>query len=34
MKFFTKEWYDKMQKAHLLTIPESDEEWMDFYQKL
>ncbi|MEK4177068.1 DUF4085 family protein [Aeribacillus sp. FSL K6-1305] len=30
MKFFTKEWYDKMQKAHLLTIPESDEEWMDF----
>lgn len=30
MRFFTKEWNRRMQDAHLLTIPESDEEWEDF----
>ena len=30
MAFFTKEWYEKMQDAHILALPESDEEWADF----
>ncbi|WP_062351890.1 DUF4085 family protein [Bacillus kwashiorkori] len=30
MKFFTKQWYEQMQNAHLLVIPESEEEWQDF----
>jgi len=30
MKFFSKKWYETMQDAHLLTFPESDEEWADF----
>ncbi|MBE1555641.1 DUF4085 family protein [Sporosarcina limicola] len=30
MAFFTKGWYEQMQDAHVLTLPESDEEWTDF----
>lgn len=30
MAFFTKDWYEKMQDAHLLALPETDEEWADF----
>ena len=30
MAFFTKEWYENMQDANVLVLPESDKEWADF----
>ena len=30
LAFFTKDWFEQMQDAHLLTLPESDEEWADY----
>lgn len=30
MAYFTKAWYENMQDAHVLVLPESDEEWADF----
>ena len=30
MAYFTKDWYEKMQDAHVLALPESDEEWADY----
>ncbi len=30
MAFFTKAWYEQMQDEHVLTLPESDEEWKDY----
>ncbi|MFJ7936070.1 DUF4085 family protein [Sporosarcina sp. NPDC096371] len=33
MAFFTKDWYEQMQDAHVLILPESDEEWQDYMQE-
>ena len=30
MAYFTKDWYENMQDAHVLALPESDEEWADY----
>ncbi len=30
LAFFTKDWYEQMQDAHVLTLPESDQEWVDY----
>ena len=30
VSFFTKDWYEKMQDAHVLVLPESDEEWAEY----
>ena len=30
LAFFTKDWFEQMQDAHILVLPESDEEWKDY----